>query len=101
MFDVLFTLNRCDCRGMLLIINKQFYTVLFGKPVYESRTMLVDTANKIAGDPNVKRTAWSARQNIDAICFMPDFSMDCRVKPGNDKWKSDGTYPVYSKICMP
>jgi len=63
--------------------------VLLGETVSQSVAMFKNPPHKIVCHADVKRAAWPARQHIDPIAFMVHFSMDCRIKSGNDEMKSD------------
>jgi hypothetical protein len=69
MFDVLFTLNRCYCRRMLLVIDQHFDAVPFGEALNKSFPVFVDAADQIIRDADVEGAAGSACKDIDPKTF--------------------------------
>jgi hypothetical protein len=68
MFDVLFALNGCKRRGVLLAVH-QHLTILPTKTVNQPIAMLIDTADQIVRQTDIERAARTARQKLDPMGF--------------------------------
>src|SRR5438105_6135080 len=93
-----------DCRANVVVAlspDQKFEAVLPGETIRYTFPMLPNTAGKIAGDSNIKRTVWSVGHNIDPSALHNAIlgsrkhrngrSSDGRVKPGHD---------VYTTPCL-
>src|SRR5262249_32738891 len=65
--DVFLALDCRLYRGMLLVIDQHLHAVPFGEAWCQSLAVFEDASDEVIGYADVKRSARSARQNVDPV----------------------------------